>query len=226
MMRRQASNAEMLRAQRGLTLPELLISLLIFSMISAAGVAGLRLAIDGREQLGEVDDNLRSWQIMQTILREDLAQVAPRTPRDEFGVALPAAFVGGRALELAFQPPRAGETPLLAFVRGGRRNPEAKEPRSELQYVEYVFRGDRILRRARPYVDAARNNVVTERALVGGLAQVDVEFLIGQTNRGLEWADGWPAPAASSGPPTAIRFSFDGTRFGAFEAWFWIGRYG
>ncbi len=212
--------------QRGLTLPELLISLLIFAMVSSAGVAGLRLAIDGREQLEAVDGSLRDWQIFQTVLREDFAQVAPRVPRDEFGAPAPGPFMGGRALELAVQPPRQDETPLLAFVRAGRGNPGAKEPRSELQHVEYVFREGQIIRRARPYVDAARNHAVVERALVGGLTAAEVEFLIGQTARGLEWAEGWPTPAAQGFAPSAARLTFEGGRFGRFEALFWIGRVG
>ena len=49
--------------QFGLTLPELLVSLLIFSMISGAGVVALRLAIEGREQIQIADERVRNGRL-------------------------------------------------------------------------------------------------------------------------------------------------------------------
>ncbi|MBI1392531.1 MAG: prepilin-type N-terminal cleavage/methylation domain-containing protein [Alphaproteobacteria bacterium] len=209
--------------QFGLTLPEILIALLIFSMISAAGVAGLRMTIDGRDQLEEADARLRDWQILQTTIREDLANLSLRTPRDEFGDRYPAAFIGGRTFELNRLAPVEGETPLFAFVRGGRSNPGAREPRSTLQYVEYLYRDSAIIRRSRPYVDDAPNASEADRILVGELAGLEASFLIGQTSRGLDWADAWPPPSSSGGPPRALRLTLTTDRFGEIEALFWIG---
>ena len=43
--------------QRGVTLPELLVALFVFALISSVGVYALRLAVEGREQLTENDSH-------------------------------------------------------------------------------------------------------------------------------------------------------------------------
>ena len=212
--------------QAGLALPELLIALLIFSMISAAGVGALRIAIEAREQFEAADDALRQWQSFDAVVKDDLTNLAPRVARDEFGDPAPAAFVGGRALEL-ITVGRNGETPLFAFVRGGRENPGYREPRSNLQHVEYVLRGDAIFRRARPYVDDAPNAAETERRVLYGLAGgARASFLFGQNSRGLEWVDTWPGGGGAAAPPRALRLSTSTARYGSLELLFWIGDVG
>ena len=107
------------RGQRGVTLPELLIALFIFALISGAAVYTLRLSIDGREQLAGADASVRDLQMLRIILREDVLQLAPRAARDEYGNLPPAQFLGGAGF--SFRAPVEGETPLIAFVRDGDR---------------------------------------------------------------------------------------------------------
>ncbi len=207
-------------AQRGLTLPELLIALLVFAMISGAAVYSLRLSIEGREQLEEADQDVRDMQIARLILKQDLALTVLRTVRDEFGNPYPAPFLGGDGL--SFRQPKDGERLLMAFVRRGWQNPENRAPRSTLQAVEYLMIGDTLVRRVRPYLDDARGQPRTDRVLLEGVTAVGVGFLAGETSSGLNWADLWPAPSGS-GAPKAIRLMLTTDRFGALEQLFWIG---
>ena len=208
--------------QRGVTLPELLIALIIFAMIAGAGVYAMRLAVDGREQLDEADARLREWQIARAVIKEDLAQLSPRVVRDEFGVAQPSAFIGGLALQE--RPAVAGETALIAFVRRGWRNPGDVAPRSSLQYVEYVLKDRTLLRRTRVYLDAAPRHAVTDRALFTDIQAAEASFLVGESSRGLEWAPFWPGPGASGFAPRAVRLTLRAPRLGEIEQLFWIGR--
>jgi prepilin-type N-terminal cleavage/methylation domain-containing protein len=59
--------------QQGLTLPEVLIALLVFSAIAATSVYALRLGVDSRDQLARVDDELKSFQLARTLIKEDMA---------------------------------------------------------------------------------------------------------------------------------------------------------
>ena len=59
-------------SQRGLTLPELLIALLVFALISGAAVYSLRLSVEGREQLEKVDNDIRDMQIFRQVVKQDL----------------------------------------------------------------------------------------------------------------------------------------------------------
>lgn len=209
--------------QRGLTLPELLIALLIFAMISGASVYALRLSVEGREQLEDADKDIRDMQIARLILKQDLAQLAPRTVRDGFGNSYPAAFLGGDGL--AFRPPKEGERLLMAFVRRGWTNPEDRAPRSSLQAVEYLMIGDALVRRVRPYLDDARDQKRTDRVLIGGLKSAAVSFYSGETGGRLTWVDLWPSVGGSD-PPKAVRLIVTTERFGELEQLFWLGEAG
>lgn len=208
--------------QRGLTLPELLVALFVFALISSVGVYVLRLAVDGREQLTSVDDTLREWQLARIIIRQDMIQAVNRTVRDEFGEYQAGPMLGG--LGFSGRTPTAGERPLVAFVRGGWSNYDAHTPRSSLQYVEYVLTDNAIVRRSRAYLDDARDLPERDRALFQGVDDVAFDFLLGETTRGLEWSENWPAGAASM--PQAVRLRFVTEKYGEMEQMFWIGDVG
>lgn len=209
-------------SQKGLTLPELLIALLIFAMISAAAVYSLRLTIEGREQLERADNDIREMQVFRQILKQDLAGAVDRTVRDEFGNPYPASFLGGEGL--SFRPLVDGERTLLVFVRRGWTNPDDRAPRPTLQAVEYLIRGDDLVRRTRPYLDDARGQPRADRLLLTDVADADISFFLGvETASGPQFADLWPAPGSTGYKPAAIRFNMTTKRFGALEQLFWLG---
>ena len=210
-------------SQYGVTLIELLVALAIFAFLSSAVAYALRLSIEGREQLMEVDAALKQWQIASIVMKEDLAQLAPRTVRDEFGNKQTGPFLGGRTFDQGRLSRDKAETYLLGFVKRGWTNLDGNEPRSELQYVEYVFSADVLVRRTRPYLDAATGHDSIDRILLKDLESVSIEFLSGQSSRGLEWADSWPLPGRTDFAPQAIKISFDAERIGQFDQLFWLG---
>ncbi len=211
----------MRQRQRGVTLPELLISLLIFAMISAVAVYALRLTVEGRDQLGLADRAIRDMQIARLVIKEDLLQAATRVARDEFGNPAPGAFLGGKGL--AYRIPKAGETTLLAFVRAGWENPGALAPRPTLQAVEYVLAGDKLIRRTRPYLDDARGQPRTDRILLAGVSAAEIGFFFGETSAGLQWADLWPSPQAQAPIPAGLRLTLTTKSLGEFEQLFFVG---
>lgn len=211
------------KSQRGLTLPELLIALLIFAMISGAAVYALRLSIEGREQLEAADADIREMQIFRQIVRQDLANATPRAVRDEFGTPSPAPFLGGKGL--AFRRPVEGELSLLLFVRRGWTNPDDRAPRPSLQAVEYLVKNGDLVRRTRPYLDDARDQKRTDRVLLKEVSDVSISFSTGlETASGPEFVDIWPAPQAKGELPQALRMTMTTRRFGVLEQSFWLGR--
>jgi general secretion pathway protein J len=210
-------------SQRGLTLAELLIALLVFSFVAATAVYALRLAVDAREQVSRAEERLAQLQIARLIVQEDLAQIVDRPVRDEFGEVAGPSFQGGRAILV--RGASADETQLMRFVRGGWTNPLDASPRSTLQYVEYVARDGALVRRTRPYLDDARGQPVQERVLLENVGEPRVLFLAGEISGRLDWADGWPA-GQSSGPPKAVMLTHGGARWGELTHLFWIGAIG
>jgi general secretion pathway protein J len=209
-----------LEAQRGLTLAELLVALLVFSFVAAASVYSLRLGVEAREQLSEADARLGEFEVARMLIKEDMTQLVARAVRDEFGNALGPPFQGGT--ELRVRPAVPGERLLLAFVRDGWANPDGEAPRSSLQYVEYVEKEGAIIRRARPFLDDARGQPRFERVLFRGTSDVQIAFLNGEARGELQWTEGWPVGGAG-GFPRAISLAFSTERFGELSQLFWIG---
>ncbi|MFK4057759.1 type II secretion system minor pseudopilin GspJ [Brevundimonas sp. NPDC046655] len=129
----------------GFTLIEVMIALLIFALLAAAGVLVLSQSIDNRFVVKEATDRTAQLQRLRATLRADLGQAAPRRVRAANG-------------QPAFAPILAAEAPgdpLLVLVRAGWSNPDGR-PRASLQRVEYRLVEDRLERRVYPYLDGAR----------------------------------------------------------------------
>lgn len=210
----------MRRGQRGLTLVELLVALLVFSFVASTAVYALRLSVDARDQLSLADRRIAEIQIARIMLKEDLAQLVDRTVRDEFGERAVAAFRGGA--EMRLRNPQAGETLLMGFVRGGWSNPGGEAPRSSLQYVEYLEKDGALVRRIRPFLDEARGQPHFDRVLISDARDIDARFLAGEIRGELDWAASWPLPGAG-GAPRAVSLTFTSARFGRLSEYLWVG---
>jgi general secretion pathway protein J len=175
---------------RGFTLLEVLVSLAIFGLIAAAGVAVMAYAADNQGVVRERMARLAEFQRARAILRADLAQAALRRTRRGDGSASRDAFVGSR-------PGQPG--PLFAFVRHGWENPDA-EPRASLQYVEYRIVDGRLERAARAALDGTVP--VAPQVLLAGIRDARVMYHV----RGA-WNDGWPGGAANL--PAAIELALE-----------------
>lgn len=211
------------REQQGLTLPEVLIALLIFAMISASSVYALRLGVDSRDQLAAADEELKTLQIARILMKEDLAQAVLRSTRDEFGVRRLNVFEGGQA---AFGGRiEDDETILLSFVRAGWINPGALAPRSALQRVEYVFRDGAVIRRAHAFMDETSNTDRLERIVFDGLTDARAEFLNGEFRGELVWAEAWPV-SGQLGAPRAVALTLEWEDAEPLRQLFWIGDLG
>ena len=167
----------------GFTLVEVMIALMIFGMIAAAGVALLAFSVRAQGTTDAVLDDLGAVNRLASVMTADLAQAQDRPTRDEAGVRLPA-FAGA-----------AGATPLLRLVRAGWSNPD-EAPRADLQKVEYRLAGTTLERVAYPALDGAAP--LAPAALVEGVRDVRLRFRY----RGA-WTDRWEGNAEAALPRAA-----------------------
>ena len=172
------------RSEAGFTLIEVMVSLLIFGMIAAAGVAILSFSVRAQGTTGARLDDMAALTRTVSILSADLAQARDRSARDEAGTVLPA-FVGQSG---------SGAVPMLRLVRAGWSNLDGA-PRASLQKVAYQVQGGALQRIAYPMVDGAQG--LPPAALMTHVRQVALRYRIkGAWSDRWDGANGVPLPDA------------------------------
>lgn len=189
--------------EQGFTLVELMVSLLIFAMLSAAGVALLAFSVraqgSANERLGEVAQLRR----LNAILTADLAQAVPRPYRDRSG-SLQPAFTGNAG---------AGAV-ALGMVRGGWSNPDLL-PRASLQRVEYRLAADRLERVAWPHIDGAEP--LPPAVLLTGVTSLRLRYRTAGA-----WSDVWDIDLPTA-LPQAVEIVAQVDRIGPVRQLFLVG---
>jgi general secretion pathway protein J len=187
--------------ESGFTLVELLVSLLIFGMISSAGVALLAFSVRAQDSSDARLKEIGQIRRFGALVTADLAQATPRLSRDEAGSVRPAFETGNGA--------------ALTLVRRGWENLDGAN-RSSLQKVQYRLSGDRLERVAYPFVDGAPpNEPVT---LVSGVRGLQLRYRDKQGN----WRDRWD-PEVISELPRAVEMVVDLQVGGSIRQLFLVG---
>jgi len=176
--------------ENGFTLVELMVALLIFGLLAAAGVSLLGFSVRAQGAAQERLDDMADVRRLGAVLTADLAQAAPRISRNAIGEPR-VAFYGASGAE--------GEL-ALAFTRRGWDNHRG-DPRPSMQRVEYRLAGDRIERRSSPMLDGAEPN--PPATIIRGVRSITLRY------RGKEdWRDRWD-PLQPAELPRAIELVAD-----------------
>ncbi|MEM5517709.1 type II secretion system minor pseudopilin GspJ [Henriciella sp. AS95] len=162
-------------SQSGFTLTETLVALFILSILAVAGGNLLLRATQAGKQVRDREAVIRTLDIAQAFIRDDLEAMVARGSIPEDGFGEPVSLVGGRTNQT---------DALLRFVRNGWINPNRVIPRSGLQTIRYELTEDGELVRAaylRP--DPTPNTNVARRVLLDHVETVDLVF----------WRNGQPS---------------------------------
>lgn len=125
--------------ESGFTLVELLVALLIFGMLAAAGVGLLRFSVDAQAATKTKLDALAGERRVEALIASDAAQAVPRLTRN----------VAGDAVQ-AFE----GDVSGFTLVRGGV-DPLTDIARPALQKVQISVENGALTRRTYPMLDGA-----------------------------------------------------------------------
>lgn len=148
----------------GFTLIEMLVSLFIFSLISAGTMAAMSSSLNMRERVNAGIDDLTQLQAARAIMRADFERISLRKRRDILGSFEPYVITTD------------GDA-LISFTRLGRENPGGLEPRGDAERVEYYFRDNALIRQSWPTANPNVSSEPRETILLNGLSSVSVEFL-------------------------------------------------
>jgi len=157
------------RDERGFTLVELLVSLAIFGLLTAAGVALLGFSVRAQDMAGTRLDILAERGRLGALVTGDLAQAAPRIWRDEAGTV---------------HAPFEGDAQSIAFVRRGWENFDGAS-RASLQRAAYRLADGRLERVAYRHVDGS--SAMPPTVLISDVARLVFRY---RTKEG-EWRERW-----------------------------------
>jgi general secretion pathway protein J len=159
--------------ERGFTLVEMMVALVIFGLLAAAGVVLFGGAVRAQAAASARLDADAGEQRMIALLTADLAQAQSRPWRGDDGGARPA-FGGTNGI---------GAAPVLSFVRGGVAGSDAIG-QSALRRIEWRLRDGRLERVSYPRVDGAIEGQAV--ALASGVTGVRIRY------RGdVDWSESW-----------------------------------
>jgi general secretion pathway protein J len=179
-------------AEHGFTLVEVMIALMIFGMIAAAGVAILSFSVRAQGATNAKLDQVSGIARLNAALAADLAQAQDRPARDERGVLRPAF---------------TGEPQAITLVRGGWSNFDGA-PRASVQKAQWRLEGGAIVRQGWPMLDGAPP--LDPAAIVDHVRSLAFRYRVAGA-----WIDRWQG-ADGVALPQAVELTLvrdDGVRF-------------
>ncbi len=199
----------MTRSDEGFTLVEVMVATFIMGVLSIIGLVMLDDTLSSKETLDGVLSEVEKVEQARAIIKSDLAQIANRKTKDEFGFATAGVFVGGADLD---------SVQLMQFVRNGNEMPGLVMVSSLLQHIEYRFEHGNLIRRVRARVDAISDTPLIDRVLMSNLKSVQVEFFDGEI-----WADSWTGGSSLGNEipaPQAVSLTLHTNRYGPLQLLF------
>lgn len=150
--------------ESGFTLIEMLVSLFIFSLISAGTMTVMSSSIAVRDRVNQGTEDLNKLQAARAIMRADFERISLRARRDILGSFEPYVLTTD------------GEA-LINFTRLGRENPGGLEPRGDAERVAYLFRDGNLIRQSWPTANPDVSTKPREIVLFEDLLSARLEFL-------------------------------------------------
>ena len=188
----------MRRASRGFTLIEMLVAVEILAIIAVMALVGLNKVIDQQTAVRETADRWQEIQLAMRLITQDLAQLHPRSTREELGETYQPSLLADPSAHFP-----------LELSRGGWANP-AGLPRGTVLRVAYSWEDDKLLRWHWAVMDRTLSTPPVRTEILDGVTKVEVRFL----DRAGEWHLEWP-PLTQRGPqnlisaPRAVEFAVE-----------------
>lgn len=170
-----------MRQQRGFTLVEIMIAVLIAAILAVMSFEAMQQALGSRERVRANATRLQAVQFTIRSFVQDLSQLTARPVREPLGQEIQPALLGGAE---------------ITFTRAGWMNPVGVE-RSTLQRVRYALRDGKLYREYWTVLDAQLEPQPVSRELLTGVRTFKLRYMDDARN----WRDEWPPPGAG-GPRT------------------------
>ena len=177
-------------SEAGFTLVEVLVSLLIFSLISVGTIVALTATLDARDRAQKRMAKTEALAAAHRLMSEDFATLTQRTNRDSLGGVIDESRL----------PPRPDQ---LTLTRRARPNPDGLFARGDLLRVSWRVEDGQLIRAYLPHENPARVETPVDRIILGGVREMRIEPLFPEgTVRGLT-----PLASVLSAPAVSIELT-------------------
>ncbi len=191
---------------KGFTLIEVLISIMIMAFIAASTYELMSGAISSSQTVEENTDALHEFQKAINIMNQDFSQMVPRVFRLDGTETRSVIQVG----ENAFQSDGTG----ITFSRGGALNPGALLPRGEVIRVWYRLKNGALERATYPYPDTIVGFEPEFHTLLKGVKSFRVYFY----KQGA-WSMGWLDRTKIS---NGVKIEFETENYGKISRMYYV----
>jgi general secretion pathway protein J len=185
-------------AAKGFTLIELLVAIAIVAIIGVMAFVGLSRVVEQQTQARAHTERWQKIQLAMRLITQDLAQLHPRSTREEQGETAQPSMLADPSAQFA-----------LEFSRAGWSNP-AGLARGTVLRVAYNWEEDKLIRWHWTVMDRTLSTPPVRQELLDGIDKVEVRFM----DNGGQWHLDWP-PLDVVGPqrliarPRAVEFALE-----------------
>ena len=197
----------------GFTLVEVLVTLLVFSVLSSATLGVFANAVQAKSAMQAKNEILKERTRLRALLKDDFANTIIRDVRDGNGNVIPVQFYIGDTGVYG--------SGLIGLTRVGWDNPEGLERRSDLQLVQYEMEKGKLVRVVYPRSIPAPDTQPFRQVLMEEIDGVATRVFYDG-----DWLSNWVTGAPPTGRPELPRIISiqirltDGTDFTQL---FWLG---
>ncbi|MDP3561907.1 MAG: GspJ family T2SS minor pseudopilin variant LspJ [Legionellaceae bacterium] len=147
---------------RGFTLIEIVIALVIFATIAVLTSSVLYQSFQTRERMTVQSDRLQQLQLALTLIQRDTVQLVARPVRGN---------------EMHLFPPIIAQPTYVEFTRDGAANPMGIEHRSTLKRTAYLCQKGHLIRRVWTHLDTPNRDDYQDMVMLNDLSQCSFAYM-------------------------------------------------
>jgi general secretion pathway protein J len=167
------------RKLSGMTLLEVMIALVIFTIVAAAGYSGLHQGVAVQQQLQAQQEYWSRLDAVMVMIEQDLSQARKLAPRVPLWDTMAFRGYANNTSEAL------GE--VMKFTRGGNQSFREGSV-SPYRRLSYQLRDGALYRTSQPGINLPESERGVESELLKGVDNIQLRYLQANHN----WADSWP----------------------------------